>query len=255
MLKNAARAHRCRAKCYQKQSGNAALLGLGWCVMAVLALVMLWLLAPLLIGIVVGLGVTVLLCQSIRIGRALQAKSLVSAEAAEKAARMPRWVPFAAMLFTLIGGATGWLTLFWLPEGLHPEQVLPLGTALLCALVVFVLVWLVGQLSTGWGHLRQGEAWNAAPMSSDWWVWALLWALPTGGWWGLRRRTRQARRPGVNNGVGTTACPFALRWHLWATAHHASNAMLPCCNWWAPCWNKAAAGWRPAFAPATALRS
>ena len=180
MLKNAARAHPCRAKCYQKQSGNAALLGLGWCVMAVLALVMLWLLAPLLIGIVVGLGVTVLLCQSIRIGRVLQAKSLAGAEAAEEAARMPRWVPFAAMLFTLIGGATGWLTLFWLPEGLHPEQVLPLGTALLCALVVFVLVWLVGQLSTGWGLLRQGEAWNAAPMSSDWWVWALLWALPTG---------------------------------------------------------------------------
>lgn len=183
MLKKAARAHPCRANCYQKQSGNAALLGLGWCVMAVLALVMLWLLAPLLVGIVVGLGVTVLLCQSIRIGRALQWRRALRAESlesAEEEARTPNWVPFAAMLFTLVGGATGWLTLFWLPEGLHPEQVLPLGTALLCALGVFVLVWLVGQLSTGWSHLRQGEAWNAAPMPSDWWVWALLLALPTG---------------------------------------------------------------------------
>ena len=189
MLKTAEGTRPFCARCYQKQRGNAALLGLGWCVMAVLALVMLWLLAPLLIGIVVGLGVTVLLCQSIRISRVLQRRRalrvppLGSAEAIEasgEAARTPRWVPFAAMLFTLIGGVTGWLTLFWLPEGLHPAQVLPLGTALLCALVVFVLVWLVGQLSTGWSHLRQGQAWNAASMPSDWWVWALLWALPTG---------------------------------------------------------------------------
>ena len=163
MLKNAARAHPCRAKCYQKQSGNAALLGLGWCVMAVLALVMLWLLAPLLIGIVVGLGVTVLLCQSIRISRVLQRRRALrvpppgSAEATEasgEAARTPRWVPFAAMLFTLIGGVTGWLTLFWLPEGLHPAQVLPLGTALLCALVVFVLV---GYVLHGLAHWRRSR--------------------------------------------------------------------------------------------------
>ncbi len=165
----------------KRQRGHAALLVLGGVLMAALGVLLLWLWLPLLIAVAAGGLVFVLLSQVGRIGwlvegrRALRDPGLLMEDGR---LRTPVWLPFYAMLAALLATACGWMVLFLLPDSLHPAEMLQMGTGLAGAIVVLVAVWLLGQLSTGWSLLRQGEAWNARRMSPEWWIWAAIAFVP-----------------------------------------------------------------------------
>lgn len=165
----------------KQQRGHVALLLLGGLVLVALGVLLFWLWLPLLIAVAAGGLVFVLLSQVGRIGwmlegrRALRDPGLLIEDGR---LRTPVWLPFYAMLAALVATACGWMVLFLLPDSLHPAEMLQMGTGLAGAIVVLVAVWLLGQLSTGWSLLRQGEAWNARRMSPEWWVWATIAFVP-----------------------------------------------------------------------------
>lgn len=165
----------------KQQRGHVALLLLGGLVLLALGVLLFWLWLPLLIAVAAGGLVFVLLSQVGRIGwmlegrRALRDPGLLMEDGR---LRTPVWLPFYAMLAALVATACGWMVLFLLPDSLHPAEMLQMGTGLAGAIVVLVAVWLLGQLSTGWSLLRQGEAWNARRMSPEWWVWATIAFVP-----------------------------------------------------------------------------
>lgn len=164
----------------KQQRGHVALL-LGGLVLLALGVLLFWLWLPLLIAVAGGGLVFVLLSQVGRIGwmlegrRALRDPGLLMEDGR---LRTPVWLPFYAMLAALVATACGWMVLFLLPDSLHPAEMMQMGTGLAGAIVVLVAVWLLGQLSTGWSLLRQGEAWNARRMSPEWWVWATIAFVP-----------------------------------------------------------------------------
>ncbi|WP_313334777.1 hypothetical protein, partial [Comamonas sp.] len=165
----------------RQQRGHVALLVLGGVVMVALGVLLFWLWLPLLIAVAAGGLVFVLLSQVGRIGWMLEGRR----ELRDPALRMedgrlrtPVWLPFYAMLAALVATACGWMVLFLLPDSLHPAEMVQMGTGLAGAIVVLVAVWLLGQLSTGWSLLRQGQAWNARRMSPEWWVWAAIAFVP-----------------------------------------------------------------------------
>lgn len=163
------------------QRGHAALLVLGGMVMAALGVLLFWLWLPLLIAVAAGGLVFVLLSQVGRIGWMLEGRRALRDPALrmeDGRLRTPVWLPFYAMLAALVATACGWMVLFLLPDSLHPAEMVQMGTGLAGAIVVLVAVWLLGQLSTGWSLLRQGQAWNARRMSPEWWVWAAIAFVP-----------------------------------------------------------------------------
>ncbi|WP_312526155.1 hypothetical protein [Comamonas sp.] len=165
----------------RQQRGHAALLVLGGVVMAALGVLLFWLWLPLLIAVAAGGLVFVLLSQVGRIGWMLEGRRALRDPALrmeDGRLRTPVWLPFYAMLAALVATACGWMVLFLLPDSLHPAEMVQMGTGLAGAIVVLVAVWLLGQLSTGWSLLRQGQAWNARRMSPEWWVWAAIAFVP-----------------------------------------------------------------------------
>ena len=165
----------------RQQRGHAALLVLGGVVMVALGVLLFWLWLPLLIAVAAGGLVFVLLSQMGRIGWMLEGRRALRDPALrmeDGRLRTPVWLPFYAMLAALVATACGWMVLFLLPDSLHPAEVVQMGTGLAGAIVVLVAVWLLGQLSTGWSLLRQGQAWNARRMSPEWWVWAAIAFVP-----------------------------------------------------------------------------
>ena len=166
---------------HPKQSGNMALLALGFVVIALVALLLLWFWLPVLIAALVGGAVFVVLAQPARLGWVVEgrrARQDPSRLIEGGRLRTPVWMPFYAMLAALAATAVGWFTMFWLPESLHPASMMPMGTGLAGAVVVLVLVWLAGQLATGVSLLRQGQDWNAARMSPIWWIWGAIAFVP-----------------------------------------------------------------------------
>ncbi|MFA9284569.1 hypothetical protein ACCQ08_07280 [Comamonas sp. SY3] len=164
-----------------QQRGHAALLVLGGVVMVALGVLLFWLWLPLLIAVAAGGLVFVLLSQVGRIGWMLEGRRALRDPALrmeDGRLRTPVWLPFYAMLAALVATACGWMVLFLLPDSLHPAEMVQIGTGLAGAIVVLVAVWLLGQLSTGWSLLRQGQAWNARRMSPEWWVWAAIAFVP-----------------------------------------------------------------------------
>jgi len=165
----------------RQQRGHAALLVLGGVVMAALGVLLFWLWLPLLIAVAAGGLVFVLLSQVGRIGWMLEGRRALRDPALrmeDGRLRTPVWLPFYAMLAALVATACGWMVLFLLPDSLHPAEMVQMGTGLAGAIVVLVAVWLLGQLSTGWSLLRQGQAWNARRISPEWWVWAAIAFVP-----------------------------------------------------------------------------
>ncbi|ULR88797.1 hypothetical protein [Comamonas sp. B21-038] len=165
----------------RQQRGHAALLVLGGVVMVALGVLLFWLWLPLLIAVAAGGLVFVLLSQVGRIGWMLEGRRALRDPALrmeDGRLRTPVWLPFYAMLAALVATACGWMVLFLLPDSLHPAEMVQMGTGLAGAIVVLVAVWLLGQLSTGWSLLRQGQAWNARRMSPEWWVWAAIAFVP-----------------------------------------------------------------------------
>jgi len=165
----------------RQQRGHVALLVLGGVVMAALGVLLFWLWLPLLIAVAAGGLVFVLLSQVGRIGWMLEGRRALRDPALrmeDGRLRTPVWLPFYAMLAALVATACGWMVLFLLPDSLHPAEMVQMGTGLAGAIVVLVAVWLLGQLSTGWSLLRQGQAWNARRMSPEWWVWAAIAFVP-----------------------------------------------------------------------------
>ena len=165
----------------KKQSGNMALLVLGFIVIALLSVFLLWFWLPLLIAALAGFVVFLLLAQPARLGWVFESRRARQDPARlieNGRLRTPVWMPFYAMLAALLATAAGWLTLFVLPDSLHPEQMMPMGTGLAGAVLVLVLVWLLGQLVTGFSLLRQGQDWNASRMSPVWWIWAAIAFVP-----------------------------------------------------------------------------
>lgn len=149
--------------------------------MAGVAVLLLWLWLPLLISVAAGALVFVLLVQLGRIGWMREGQRVrqdPSRLLDDGRLRMPVWLPFYAMLAALVATACGWMSLFWLPDSLHPAEMLQMGTGLAGAVVVLLCFWLLGQLSTGWRLLRQGLAWNARRMSPEWWIWAAMAFVP-----------------------------------------------------------------------------
>ncbi|WP_312836108.1 hypothetical protein [Comamonas sp.] len=165
----------------RQQRGHVALLVLGGVVMVALGVLLFWLWLPLLIAVAAGGLVFVLLSQVGRIGWMLEGRRALRDPALrmeDGRLRTPVWLPFYAMLAALVATACGWMVLFLLPDSLHPAEMVQMGTGLAGAIVVLVAVWLLGQLSTGWSLLRQGQAWNARRMSPEWWVWAAIAFVP-----------------------------------------------------------------------------
>ncbi|GAB2725455.1 hypothetical protein [Comamonas sediminis] len=165
----------------RQQRGHVALLVLGGMVMVALGVLLFWLWLPLLIAVAAGGLVFVLLSQVGRIGWMLEGRRALRDPALrmeDGRLRTPVWLPFYAMLAALVATACGWMVLFLLPDSLHPAEMVQMGTGLAGAIVVLVAVWLLGQLSTGWSLLRQGQAWNARRMSPEWWVWAAIAFVP-----------------------------------------------------------------------------
>ena len=158
-----------------------ALLVLGFIVIALLSVFLLWFWLPLLIAALAGFVVFLLLAQPARLGWVFESRRARQDPARlieNGRLRTPVWMPFYAMLAALLATAAGWLTLFVLPDSLHPEQMMPMGTGLAGAVLVLVLVWLLGQLVTGFSLLRQGQDWNASRMSPIWWIWGAVAFVP-----------------------------------------------------------------------------
>ena len=180
-LKKHGNAQQLRRGCARQQGGHAALRVLGGVFMAGVAVLLLWLWLPLLISVAAGALVFVLLVQLGRIGWMREGQRVrqdPSRLLDDGRLRMPVWLPFYAMLAALVATACGWMSLFWLPDSLHPAEMLQMGTGLAGAVVVLLGFWLLGQLSTGWRLLRQGLAWNARRMSPEWWIWAAMAFVP-----------------------------------------------------------------------------
>lgn len=158
------------------------MLVLAFIVMGLVGLLLLWLWASVLISVLAGGVVFLVLSQLARLGWRMEgrrARQDPSRLIEEGRLRTPVWVPFYAMVSALLATASGCLTLLLLPDTLQSTSMVQMGLGLAGGVVMLVLVWLLGQVVTGCGLLREGKDWNARRMSPVWWIWGAMAFIPT----------------------------------------------------------------------------
>lgn len=148
---------------------------------ALMGMLMLFLFWPMLVSVLLGFAVVVLLRKAISAAWAWQYKRAVRKNVllAEQPIVKPIWLPFAAMLAALAGIVVALMALFVLSGNHQATPMLPMGMGMAGAACMVLLIWLVGEVCTGWKNRQKGLAWSAEPMDFDWWVVAGLLAIPS----------------------------------------------------------------------------